>query len=194
MRGVKNGPSPRWLQQRLLAIGLRPINALVDITNYSPSTAAGRCMSSTPPRSRGDLVVRRAAAGETVLALDGREYTLTPEMCVIADDNGVDFDRRHHGRRAFRLRSRHHRRADRIGAVGAAQRRPHRAAQLGIVTDARYRFERGVDPEFMVPGLELATRMVLDLCGGTPSEIDVVGYAGHQPKVVRFPTARGRSG
>ena len=62
--------------------------------------------------------------------------------------------------------------------------------KLGIITDARYRFERGVDPAFMVPGLELATRMVLDLCGGEPTEVEVAGYAGHEPKIVDFPLAR----
>ena len=126
VRGVKNGPSPKWLQQRLIAIGLRPINALVDITNYVTFDRGRPLHVFDAKKVAGNLVVRRAKAGEKVLALDGREYELTPEMCVIADDNGRRIHRRHHGRRAFRLRREHHRRADRVGAVGAAQHRPHR--------------------------------------------------------------------
>ena len=126
VRGVKNGPSPKWMQQRLLAIGLRPINALVDITNYMTFDHGRPLHVFDAAKVTGNLTVRRAKAGEKVLALDGREYTLTPEMCVIADEDGIEFDRRHHGRRAFRLRREHHRRADRIGAVGAAQHRPDR--------------------------------------------------------------------
>ena len=90
MRGVKNGPSPKWLQQRLLAIGLRPINALVDITNYITFDRGRPLHVFDADKVAGNLVVRRARDGEKVLALDGREYALTPEMCVIADDNGVE--------------------------------------------------------------------------------------------------------
>ena len=107
-------------------------------------------------------------------------------MCVIADDNGVESLAGIMGGEAIRLRRDHHRRADRIGAV-----EPLNIAQtgrkLGINSDARYRFERGVDPDFMVPGLELATQMVLDLCGGTPSEIVVAGTGAARRPRDRFP-------
>jgi phenylalanyl-tRNA synthetase beta chain len=186
VRGVKNGPSPKWMQQRLIAIGLRPINALVDITNYI-TFDRGRPLHVFDARKvAGNLVVRRAKEGETVLALDGRQYTLTPDMCAIADDNGVES--------IAGVMGGEHSGCDEATTdvlIESALWDPMVTARtgrtLGIVSDARYRFERGVDPEFMVPGIELATKLVMELCGGTPSETEVVGYAGHEPKVVAFP-------
>jgi phenylalanyl-tRNA synthetase beta chain len=186
VRGVRNGPSPKWLQQRLIAIGLRPINALVDITNYITFDRGRPLHVFDAKKVAGNLVVRRASAGEKVLALDGREYTLTPEMCVIADGNGVES--------IAGIMGGEHSGCDESTTdvlIESALWEPLNVArtgrELGIITDARYRFERGVDPEFMVPGIELATEMVLDLCGGEPTETDVVGYAGHTPKTVSFP-------
>ncbi|MBE0693764.1 MAG: phenylalanine--tRNA ligase subunit beta, partial [Aquamicrobium sp.] len=186
--GVKNGPSPKWMQQRLIAIGLRPINALVDITNYVTFDRGRPLHVFDAKKVAGDLVVRRAKEGETMLALDGREYTLTAEMYAIADDTGVES--------IAGIMGGEHSGCDEATTdvlIESALWDPITVARtgrtLGIVTDARYRFERGVDPEFMVPGLELATRMVLDLCGGTPGRTEVVGYAGHTPKVVPFPFA-----
>jgi len=188
VRGVKNGASPRWLQQRLLAIGLRPINALVDITNYITFDRGRPLHVFDAGKVAGNLTVRRADAGETVLALDGRAYTLTPDMCVIADENGVES--------IAGVMGGEHSGCDENTSdvlIESALWEPLNVARTGrhlsIITDARYRFERGVDPEFMVPGVELATRMVLDLCGGSPSDIEVVGYAGHTPKVVSFPVS-----
>ncbi|MFC3205998.1 phenylalanine--tRNA ligase subunit beta [Aquamicrobium soli] len=186
VRRVKNGPSPKWMQQRLLAIGLRPISALVDITNYV-TFDRGRPLHVFDARKvAGNLVVRRARDGEKVLALDGREYTLTPEMCAIADEKGVESI-------AGVMGGEHSGCGENTTDVliESALWDPITTARtgrsLGIITDARYRFERGVDPEFMVPGLELATRLVLDLCGGEPTTSEVVGYAGHAPKIVSFP-------
>lgn len=188
VRGVKNGPSPKWLQQRLIAIGLRPINALVDITNYLTFDRGRPLHVFDAAKVVGDLTVRRARAGEKVLALDGREYELTPEMCVIADENGVES--------IAGVMGGEHSGCDENTTdvlIESALWEPLNIARtgrtLGIITDARYRFERGVDPEFMVPGLELATQLVLDFCGGEPAETEVVGYAGHKPKVVSFPVA-----
>jgi len=188
VRGVKNGPSPKWMQQRLLAIGLRPINALVDITNYMTFDRGRPLHVFDAAKVAGNLVIRRARAGETILALDGREYTLTPEMCVIADGNGVES--------IAGVMGGEHSGCDENTTdvlIESALWSPLNIARtgrtLGIITDARYRFERGVDPEFMVPGLDLATQMVVELCGGTPSEAEIVGYAGHTPKVVRFPAS-----
>ncbi|WP_457150089.1 phenylalanine--tRNA ligase subunit beta [Mesorhizobium sp. P5_C1] len=186
VRGVKNGPSPKWLQQRLIAIGLRPISALVDITNYV-TFDRGRPLHVFDARKvAGNLTVRRARDGEKVQALDGREYTLTPEMCVIADEDGVES--------IAGIMGGEHSGCDENTSdvlIESALWDPITTARtgrtLGIITDARYRFERGVDPEFMVPGVELATRLVLDFCGGTPTEIEVTGYAGHQPRIVSFP-------
>ena len=186
VKGVKNGPSPKWLQQRLIAIGLRPISALVDITNYV-TFDRGRPLHVFDARKvAGNLVVRRARDGEKVQALDGREYTLTPEMCVIADDNGVES--------VAGIMGGEHSGCDENTSdvlIESALWDPITTARtgrtLGIITDARYRFERGVDPEFMVPGVELATKLVLDFCGGTPAGTEVTGYAGHAPKIVSFP-------
>jgi phenylalanyl-tRNA synthetase beta chain len=186
VRGVKNGPSPKWLQQRLIAIGLRPINALVDITNYITFDRGRPLHVFDAKKVKGDLVVRRAKAGERVLALDGREYELTPEMCVIADGNGIES--------IAGIMGGEHSGCDGTTTdvlIESALWEPLNIArtgrELGIITDARYRFERGVDPEFMAPGVELATKMVLDFCGGEPSQTEVVGYAGHTPKTVSFP-------
>ncbi|CCV09947.1 phenylalanine--tRNA ligase subunit beta [Mesorhizobium sp. STM 4661] len=186
VRGVKNGPSPKWLQQRLIAIGLRPISALVDITNYVTFDRGRPLHVFDAKKVNGNLVVRRARDGEKVQALDGREYTLTPEMCVIADQDGVES--------IAGIMGGEHSGCDESTTdvlIESALWDPIATARtgrtLGIITDARYRFERGVDPEFMVPGLDLATRLVLDFCGGTPTETEVVGYAGHTPKIVSFP-------
>ena len=188
VRGVKNGPSPQWLQQRLLAIGLRPINTLVDITNYVTFDRGRPLHVFDAKKVAGNLTVRRARDGEKVLALDGREYTLTPDMCAIADENGVES--------IAGVMGGEHSGCDDTTTdvlIESALWDPMATARTGralsIITDARYRFERGVDPEFMVPGLELATRLILDLCGGQPSDIEVVGYAGFTPKVIAFPVS-----
>ncbi|MER9407466.1 phenylalanine--tRNA ligase subunit beta [Mesorhizobium caraganae] len=186
VRGVKNGPSPKWLQQRLIAIGLRPINALVDITNYVTFDRGRPLHVFDAKKVAGNLVVRRARDGEKVMALDGREYTLTPQMCAIADDNGVES--------IAGVMGGEHSGCDENTTdvlIESALWDPITTARtgrtLGIITDARYRFERGVDPEFMVPGVELATKLVLEFCGGDPMETEVVGYVGHKPKIVAFP-------
>ncbi|ESZ50631.1 phenylalanine--tRNA ligase subunit beta [Mesorhizobium sp. M1148] len=186
VKGVKNGPSPKWLQQRLIAIGLRPISALVDITNYVTFDRGRPLHVFDAKKVAGNLVVRRARDGEKVLALDGREYTLTPQICVIADDNGVES--------IAGVMGGEHSGCDENTTdvlIESALWDPITTARtgrtLGIITDARYRFERGVDPEFIVPGVELATKLVLEFCGGEPTETEVVGYAGYKPKIVSFP-------
>ncbi|RVT43778.1 phenylalanine--tRNA ligase subunit beta [Sphingobium algorifonticola] len=172
--GVTNGPSPQWLQRRLKAIGQKPISALVDITNYV-SVDLGRPLHVYDMATlNGGLVARKAQDGEQVLALNGKTYTLDPRMTVIADDAMVH---------------------DIGGIMGGA----HSGAQdgttqvliecayftpesiavtgqaLGLTSDARTRFERGVDPAFLDDGLSIATQMVLDLCGGTASEATRAG-------------------
>ncbi|WP_313195684.1 phenylalanine--tRNA ligase subunit beta [Shinella zoogloeoides] len=186
VRGVRNGPSPRWMQQRLLAIGLRSINALVDITNYMTFDQGRPLHVFDAAKVKGNLVVRRAAEGETVLALDTREYTLNPSNVVIADDNGVES--------IGGIMGGEHSGCDENTVdvlIESALWDPMNIAKTGrshgIITDARYRFERGVDPEYMVPGLERATELVLELCGGVPAKTDVVGYKGYTAKVVDFP-------
>jgi phenylalanyl-tRNA synthetase beta chain len=188
VRGVKNGPSPAWLQRRLIAIGLRPINALVDITNFITYDRARPLHVFDAAKVTGNLSVRRARAGERLTALDGRTYELDESMCVIADRTGVESLAGITGGEASGCSE-----ATTDVLIESALWVPANVAEtgrkLGITSDARYRFERGVDPVFMVPGLELATRMVLDLCGGTPSEIVVVGDAHGEDRVIDFPLA-----
>ncbi|WP_105428738.1 phenylalanine--tRNA ligase subunit beta [Neorhizobium sp. T6_25] len=188
VRGVKNGPSPLWMQQRLKAIGLRPINALVDITNFMTFDHGRPMHVFDAAKVKGDLTVRRALDGETVLALDTREYKLNPSNVVISDDNGVES--------IGGIMGGEHSGCDENTVdvlIESALWDPINIAKsgrsLGIITDARYRFERGVDPEYMVPGLDRTTHLVLELCGGVAAEAKVVGYKGHQPKIVDFPYA-----
>jgi phenylalanyl-tRNA synthetase beta chain len=187
VRGVKNGPSPDWLQKRLTAIGLRPINALVDITNFITYDRGRPLHVFDAAKVRGSLTVRRAKKdGETLLALDGRTYTLDDSVCVIADQDGVESLSGIMG-------------GEKTGcdetttdvliesALWNELNIAKSGRKLGINSDARYRFERGVDPAFMLPGLELATHMVLDLCGGTPSDVTVAGSAEPAERVIDFP-------
>jgi phenylalanyl-tRNA synthetase beta chain len=186
VRGVKNGPSPEWLQKRLTSIGLRPINALVDITNFMTYDRARPLHVFDAAKVKGNLTVRRARDGETLKALDGRSYTLDPGVCVIADDHGVESLAGIMGGEASGC--------DEVTTdvlIESALWNEINIAQtgrkLGINSDARYRFERGVDPAFMVPGLEMATKLVMDLCGGLPSENVVVGNPFGEDRVIDFP-------
>ncbi len=174
VRGVNNGPSPEWMQKRLRAIGLRPISALVDITNYITFDRGRPLHVFDFAKVAGDLTVRRARTGESVLALDGKTYTLDETMVVIADANGVES--------IAGIMGGEHSGCDettRDVLIESALWDPTTTAQtgrkLGIATDARYRFERGVDPDFCVPGLDLATEFVLSICGGEPSRMIVAG-------------------
>jgi phenylalanyl-tRNA synthetase beta chain len=186
VRGVRNGPSPEWLQRRLASIGLRPINALVDITNYI-TFDRGRPLHVFDARKvKGNLTVRRAKAGEEVLALDGRTYTLDDTTVVIADENGVES--------IAGIMGGEHSGCDETTTdvlIESALWDPRNIAQsgrkLGIITDARYRFERGVDPMFTLPGLDLATRMVVELCGGEATEATVAGGLPEDERVIDFP-------
>lgn len=186
VRGVKNGPSPEWLQKRLTAIGLRPINALVDITNFMTYDRARPLHVFDAKKVVGNLVVRRARDGEALLALDGRAYNLDPSICVIADQHGVESLAGIMGGEASGCDENT---TDVLiesalwNEINIAQT----GRKLGINSDARYRFERGVDPVFMVPGLELATKLVMELCGGTPSENVVVGKTFGDDRVIDFP-------
>lgn len=175
IRGVKNGPSPKWLRDKLTAIGLRPISALVDVTNFLTfDDARPAHVFDTREVRGGGLIVRLAKPGETLAALNNKTYTLDETMTVIAD---------------------HERPEALAGVIGGeisgcvddttdvfleiAWFDPVRTAKtgrkLGIDSDARYRFERGVDPQALIVQAERATRLILDLCGGEPSEMIVEG-------------------
>ncbi len=179
VKGVKNGPSPDWLQRRLVAIGLRPISALVDITNFINFDRGRPLHVYDLAKLSGAIVARRAKDGESVVALNGKTYALTAEMTVIADDRevhdiagimGGEHSGVEDGTTDILIECAYFDPA-RIGQTGRA---------LGLTSDARARFERGVDPAFLEGGLQLATRMVLDLCGGDPSR-EV--RAGQPPKI-----------
>lgn len=212
IRGVKNGPSPKWLADKLTSIGLKPISALVDITNYLSFDRARPLHVYDVKKLSGSVIEARKGLGrnsstaveivsdngevgsyakpEELLALDGKTYLLDPFQCVIADDEG--------------------RRAIGIGGVMGGETTkvddnttdvflesawfdPIFTAQAirntTITSDAGYRFARGVDPEFVVPGLELATQLILDLCGGEASEIVVAGEAPARKPDVAFDPA-----
>ena len=186
VRGVKNGPSPDWMQKRLKEIGLRPINALVDITNYLTFDRARPLHVFDAKKVAGNLVVRRAKAGEEVLALDGKTYRLDESNVVICDDKGVESIA---GIMGGELSGCDESTTDVL--IESALWDPNNIARtgrgLGITSDARYRFERGIDPAFTVPGAELATHLVQDVCGGEASELVVAGAEPAARPAIEFP-------
>ncbi|MEM1345599.1 MAG: phenylalanine--tRNA ligase subunit beta [Pseudomonadota bacterium] len=189
IRGVKNGPSPEWLQRRLKAVGLRPISALVDITNYLTYDRARPLHVFDADRLDGDLHVRFARAGEDLQALDDKTYALDPEMTVICDRDGPDSI----GGIMGGLRTGCTEATVNV-FIEAAYFDPVRTAATGrklkINSDARYRFERGIDPAFTREGLERATRLVLDLCGGEASEIVEAGAVPETARAYALDPAR----
>ena len=176
IRGVKNGPSPDWLQRRLKAAGQRPISALVDCTNYL-MFATGRPAHVYDLRKlSGPVIARRAKNGETVETLNEKTYTLDETMTVIADQKGVHdiggiMGGEHSGADESTtdvLLEIAYFDPERIGVTGR---------KLGLASDARTRFERGVDPAFLDDGLALLTDLIVQTCGGTPSEALQLGQA-----------------
>ncbi len=186
VRGVKNGASPAWMQKRLKEIGLRPINALVDITNYMTFDRGRPLHVFDAAKVAGALHVRRAKAGEEILALDGRTYRLDESMVVIADDNGPESIAGVMGGEASGCDENT---TDVLieSALWDPQNIARTGRALGVVSDARYRFERGVDPAFALPGLELATHWVQEICGGQASDVVVAGHAPAELNAVDFP-------
>jgi len=174
LRGVRNRLSPNWLRSRLEAIGLRPISALVDITNFLTFDLNRPLHVFDAGRLNGDLTVRFARPGETLLALNGQEYALDAEMTAIADEAGVQSLGGVIGGEATGCTE-----ATTEVLIEAALFDPVRTAatgrKLNVSSDARYRFERGLDPAFVRDGLAIATRLMLDLCGGEASEIVTAG-------------------
>ncbi|WP_312598895.1 phenylalanine--tRNA ligase subunit beta [Brevundimonas sp.] len=197
IRGVKNGPSPAWLQKRLTAIGLRSINRLVDVTNLITYDRARPLhvydlakLSGTEIVVRAGQVSAETGEPEHLIALDGKTYAVSPADCVIADAGGE--------------------RPIGLGGVMGGESTgcdddttdvflesawfdPLVIAQmgrtLGIHSDAQYRFARGVDPVSLTPGVELGTRLILDLCGGEPSDIVFVGEPPANPAPFAFDPA-----
>ncbi|MGB0967409.1 MAG: phenylalanine--tRNA ligase subunit beta [Halocynthiibacter sp.] len=192
IKGVKNGPSPAWLQQQLKAIGLRPISALVDVTNFFTYDQNRPLHVFDADKVQGDLRIHRAKGGETLVALDEKEYTMREGMVVISDDSGVEsiagiMGGLHTGctedttnvilEAAFWD-------TIQIAKTGRA---------LKINSDARYRNERGIDPNFNAPAMELATQMIIDLCGGEASEVVIAGEVPDVSRAYKLDTDRVQS-
>lgn len=184
-KNVKNGESPAWLQQRLRAIGLRPISALVDITNYVSYDRARPLHVYDAKKVKGTIHARIGKKGESYLALDEKTYDLEGGECVIADDKNVlGFGGVMGGEDSGCTAGT----TDVFLEVAlfdpiltAMTGRKH-----GIDSDARYRFERGVDANFIVPGAELATALIMELCGGEPSELVIAGAVPKWDRTVTF--------
>ena len=187
--GVTNGTAPEWMRRRLEAVGQRSISALVDISNYVMFDLGRPSHIYDRAKLTGALVARRANAGETVTALNGKDYSLADTMTVIADNSGVH---------------------DIAGIMGGehsgcsetttdvlievAYFTPERIALTGqalsLTSDARSRFERGVDPSFLDEGLAILTGLILDICGGEASRVTRVGAAPVEAKRVPFDPAK----
>ena len=185
VRGVENGDSPEWLKTRLRAIGLRPISALVDITNFVTYDRGRPLHVFDADKIDGGITARLASAGESLGALDGREYALDGTVTVIADQQvalalggiiGGEASACTAGTVDVFIES----------ALFDPLRTAKSGRRLGIESDARYRFERGVDPESVVPGIELATKLVLECCGGEPSEVIIAGAPPSWRREVEF--------
>jgi phenylalanyl-tRNA synthetase beta chain len=173
-KGVKNGESPQWLKDKLLAIGLRPISALVDITNYSTFALNRPLHVFDADKIEGHIHIRMALDGEKMLALDDKEYTLEEGMTVIADDQNVEALAGVMGGEKSGVS------ADTVNVMlETAYFNPVRTAMTGrklnLTSDARFRFERGVDPAFLEDGTDIASQLILDLCGGEASKLIKVG-------------------
>ncbi len=191
IRGVRNRPSPEWLQSRLRAVGLRPISAVVDVTNFVTYDRNRPLHAFDADLVEGDLRVHFAAGGERITALDDKEYVLRAGMMVIGDSRGPESIAGVIGGRSTGCTE-----STTNVFLESALWDPVMIAstgrQLKVNSDARYRFERGVDPEFTEKGLDLATRLIVEICGGEASELVVAGqipdtsrsYA-HDPNRVR---------
>ncbi|WP_371224665.1 phenylalanine--tRNA ligase subunit beta [Roseovarius sp. 2305UL8-3] len=192
IRNVKNGPSPEWLQTRLRAIGLRPISALVDITNFFTYDRNRPLHVFDADKVTGNLRVHRAKGGETLMGLDEKEYTFLDGQVVISDDNGIESIAGIMGG----LETGCTEATTNVfleAAVWDHIQIAHTGRALKINSDARYRNERGIDPEFNMPAHELATQMILDLCGGEPSDVVVAGEVPDVSRAYQLDPARVQS-
>ncbi len=189
IKGVKNGPSPQWLQDRLKAIGLRPISALVDVTNFFTYDRNRPLHVFDADKVQGNLRVHRTKGGETMMGLDEKEYTFGEGQVVISDDNGVEsiggiMGGLHSGCTEGTVNV----------FVEAAYWDRIQIAMTGralkINTDARYRNERGIDPEYNMQALDDATQMILDLCGGEVSNVVTAGAVPDVSRAYKLDAAR----
>ncbi|WP_420556796.1 phenylalanine--tRNA ligase subunit beta [Roseovarius sp.] len=192
IRGVTNGPSPQWLQDRLRAIGLRPISALVDITNFFTYDCNRPLHVFDADKVTGNLRVHRAAGGETFTGLDEKEYTFSKGQVVISDDKGIESI----GGIMGGLETGCTPETTNVfleAAVWDHIQIAHTGRALKINSDARYRNERGIDPAFNMEAHDLATQMILDLCGGEASNLVVAGEVPDVARSYRLDAARVQS-
>ncbi|MEQ5869766.1 phenylalanine--tRNA ligase subunit beta [Sagittula sp. NFXS13] len=189
IKGVKNGPSPQWLQDRLRAIGLRPISTLVDVTNFFTFDRNRPLHVFDADKVTGNLRIHRAAEGATLTGLDEKEYTFPGGQVVISDDNGVESI----GGVMGGLSTGCTEATTNVFLEAAVWDRiqiAHTGRALKINSDARYRNERGIDPEYNMQGLDDATQMILDLCGGEASEVVVAGEVPDTSRAYELKPAR----
>ncbi|MDB3911374.1 phenylalanine--tRNA ligase subunit beta [Paracoccaceae bacterium] len=190
IQGVKNGPSPAWLQDRLKAIGLRPISALVDVTNFfTYDSNRPLHVFDADKVAGGALRVHRAKGGEAFSALDDKDYTLAEGMTVISDADGVEslggiMGGVHSGCTDETVN------VFLEGAYFDPVRTAYTGRALKINSDARYRFERGIDASWTPAGIEAATQMILDLCGGIASEVVIAGAQPDHARAFQLDTDR----
>ena len=192
IRGVENGPSPDWLQTRLRAIGLRPISKLVDVTNFFTYDRNRPLHVFDAGKVKGNLRVHRAAGGEELVGLDEKTYSFSPGQVVISDDAGIESIAGIMGGLATGCTEET---TDVFleAAVWDHIQIAMTGRALKINSDARYRNERGIDPEFNMDGLELATQMILDLCGGEASNVVVAGAVPDTSRAYKLDPARVQS-
>ena len=189
IRGVKNGPSPEWLQSQLRAIGLRPISALVDVTNFFTYDRNRPLHVFDADKVQGNLRIHRSVGGETIVGLDEKTYEFGPGMVVISDDHGVESIAGIMGGDATGCTD------DTVNvfleaAVWDTVQIATTGRALKINSDARYRNERGIDPAYNMQALEDATAMIMALCGGTPSDVVVAGAVPDVARAYRLDPAR----
>ncbi len=192
IKGVKNGPSPKWLQDRLRAIGLRPISALVDITNFFTFDRNRPLHVFDADKVNGDLRIHRTVGGETLMGLDEKEYTFGADQVVISDDTGVESIGGIMGGLATGC-TEETTNVFLEAAVWDHVQIATTGRALKINSDARYRNERGIDPAFNMEALDLATAMIMDLCGGDPSEVVVAGEVPDVSRAYKLDTDRVQS-
>lgn len=192
IRGVKNGPSPQWLQDRLRAIGLRPISALVDVTNFFTYDRNRPLHVFDADKVTGNLRVHRAEGGETLMGLDEKEHTFSEGQVVISDENGIESIAGIMGGLATGCTES----TTNVfveAAVWDTIQTAYTGRALKINSDARYRNERGIDPAFNMEAVDLATQMIIDLCGGEPSEVVVAGQVPDVARAYKLDTDRVQS-
>ena len=185
IRGVKNGPSPDWMQARLKAVGINPKNMLVDVTNYLSIDRARPLHAYDLAKLQGKVSARLGREGDRFMALDDKEYDASEDMCVIADESGMIGLGGVMGGKGTAVSE------DTTDVfIEAAYFDPLRTARTGratgIISDARYRFERGIDTQSSLEGLELATQLIMDVCGGEASEVTMAGAVPSNPAAVAF--------